>query len=154
MVVYKTDADLYKILSGRIVILVVIGAGLWHIEENPIVISIVVLLLIFAFLVYGNETIIVYQDRFVYSYGSLLKWIFSKKVYYYKDLKEVIYDEVLDPLEVITTNSIPHLNNCINIIYKNDETKRLDSKIGKQDLAGVTRIINYEIDKYSRNKQL
>ena len=153
--VYRTvsDSQFYKLLVGRIAIIITIVAAMLHIQENPIVISVGVAFLVLIFLISGNESITVYTDSFSYTYGGILK-LFSKKVFYYQDLKEVTCEGIFGyGLDKITDSlKISDPNNSIDIVFKNNETEQVRSRIYKDGLTEAVKVINYELKKYQAKK--
>lgn len=86
---------------------VVIAAGysLLHFNENPPVISIVVVICLAVFIFYGNDEVKVYNDKVVLKTTSLFGAIFNLKpiVFEIKDIKQAYIQPSSDgPLELST----------------------------------------------------
>lgn len=95
----KTSKSLYRGFSYsnfiwylllRIAVLVGVGSGLLHFDENPVVISIFLLICVLLFLFLGDDQIDVYSDRVVHYNNSLAHLLSLDKptVYSIKDIRK------------------------------------------------------------------
>ena len=108
-------------ISEKFACIVAIGAGIYHFNENPVFITILIIVLSCLILFFYEEELIIYDNKFVYK--SVLSLPNSRgKEYFFKDIKEVIYpvdDDVknLQKKYLYRNNLDPQEK--IHIIYKN-----------------------------------
>jgi hypothetical protein len=149
--IYRTDSEneIYTLLAGRIIFLAGIIGALWNIKENPVGLSILVVILALVFLLSGHESIIVYNDRVVFDEGGIIR-IFKKKVYYYKDIKEVRF-EPISGLDLTITNYFTKTpENTIQITFRNDNVETISTKLPPDDMDKTVGIIEFELQRYLR----
>ena len=85
----------YKILESLLVRFVALIVGIYayaHFDENPVVISIVMLISFLTIILIGSPEVIVYSDRIVKSNDSFLSLLTSKSTYYFKDIDEAYFE--------------------------------------------------------------
>lgn len=156
-VIYRTLSiyAICKLLVARLVLATLIISGIIHLKENPVVITIVVGLLTLMLLYVGNENIIVYESKFVYQYGSLIKsWAWSRK-FYYRDIERIECDGIFTKALNILTDRLPvavNPYNKIHIMLKDGNTDEIRSRIYKQDLKKAMQEIKLQLEK-SKDRQ-
>ena len=143
-ILYRTRVKQLEYIISKVVCIIIIGAGISHFNENPVFITIMIIVLVFVIVFYHEEELIVYDNKFAYKSAFSLPNS-SGKVYFFKDLKKVVY-----PVEY-NVDSLPkkHLyrNNMdprdkIHIIYKNgnEELLPVDWRIGPRKVTAVNKI--------------
>lgn len=149
-ILYDTDQEAgnWKFIAGKVSALITISAGLFHFDENPVFISILVVLLTLLVLFLNYESIIVFSDRFVYIPGFSIPWKKPFIEFPYKDLQTVVspvYYEVKHlPKGKAYLNEVDPRRK-IHILYKNNSYELYSTTIpwGFLHIAGGT--INKEI---------
>jgi|GEM_PF-5160549 len=150
--IYRT-LSLYatsKMLLARFVLAALIINGIIHFNENPIVITIIVGVLTLMLLYVGIENIMVYENKFVYQYGSLIKTWIRRKEFYYKDIEQVKYDGIFSKGLDILFDRIPITvdpYNKIVVVLKDGRSEEIHSKIYKQDLKRAMKEIIIQLEK-------
>jgi hypothetical protein len=147
--IYRTDSDneIYVLIAGRVLFLAGIIGALWHIKENPVGLLIVVVILTLAFLLSGHESITVYNDRFVFDEGGIIR-IFKKKIFYYKDIKEVRFEPISGLDLTITKYFTKTPQNPIQILFKNNNAETINTKLPVDDVEETIGIIDFELQNY------
>lgn len=156
-ILYDTDQEAgnWKFIAGKGSSLIAIGAGLLHFNENPVVISIFIVLLILLILFLHYESIVVFGDRFVYVPGFSIPWKKPYLEFQFKDLQTVIspgHYEVQDlPRRKAYLNEVDPRRK-IHILYKNNSSELYSTSIpwGYLHIAG--QVINKEIVRQATNK--
>ena len=135
-IIYSTGTEYAKYLFGKFALIVTIGAGLAHFNENPVVISIMVIVCAGIVLFFYEEELIVFTDKFVFKPGFSLP-LSDGKQYYYKDVKKVVYPVEYEleklPKKLAYRNDL-HPWGKIHIIFRNGEEELLHITIKRDDL--------------------
>src|SRR5262245_25509472 len=82
-IIYKTRSAyvFYKYLIIRMAALIISITAFYHFNDNPIVTVIIGTFFLIAFLIIGEDELIIYSDRIRYFSRSLLKrFLFSRKL--------------------------------------------------------------------------
>lgn len=99
---------IYRALSGtnfmvsiiaRLSMLFAIFYLYLHFRENPIVISICIIVVLFFFLIYGSTEILIYEDRIERNDNSLVSFFITKKpkILFIKNIKKCYVEEQVKP---------------------------------------------------------
>ena len=143
-ILYRTRVKQLDYIISKVVCVIIIGAGIFHFNENPVLITILIIVLLCVILFYNEEELIVYDSKFAYRSAFSLPNS-SGKVYQFKDLKKVVYpvEYVVDSLpkkQLYRNNMDPR--DKIHIIYKNgnEELLLVDWRIGPRRMTAVNKI--------------
>ena len=155
--IYKID-DYYKVILNwilRIVILGILIAIGTRFNENPPVISIVILLGIgFIFLI-GEYSLLLYEDCFIYR-KKLWGFIFRDKKFYFEDIESIDLHGEYSLKMIVLEDLIPNQqflpSNTIEIIYKSGEKEEIDLYVLKGRLAKFLKLTLTQLDKYKKTK--
>lgn len=142
-IIFKTfhAYSVFKLIAVRVILLSVIIYALVNYNKNPVFISIVVIILLVLFCSSGLERIIVFDDKFVYESGSIIKIFSLRKVYYYKDIKKVASEGFYNvAIDVLINGSKP--GNKIYIEFINGEHKVIRTSLYKDEIEKSIKIIN------------
>jgi hypothetical protein len=82
----------FKEFIGRAACLIGIGAAIYHFNENPVVISIFIAVVLFLLLTTGPETIVIYSDRFVIQTDAPLGKLWWTRTYSFEGVKKFSSD--------------------------------------------------------------
>lgn len=129
-IIYRTRNNQAVNISGKFASLVGIVVGLAHFNENPVFISIMVIVLASLIIFTHEEELIVFKDKFVHRPGFSLPGSAGKE-YYYKDIKDVIFPvdyDVKNLAEKFFYRNRLDSRDKIHIIFKN----------GKEELLVIT----------------
>jgi hypothetical protein len=87
--VYKTRSprQWFEEVIGRAACLIGMGAAIYNFNENPVVISIFIAVLLFVLLCTGSQTIMVYPDRFVIQDDAPLRRFWFTQTYNFVNVK-------------------------------------------------------------------
>jgi hypothetical protein len=106
-IIYRSGRNKWRFLTGKLACLYIIISGLLHFNENPVVITIVVGLILMMVLFFYDEEIILFETKFIYILGFQNPFKKTKE-YHYFDIKKIFH-----PVEYEVKN-IPK-----NILYRN-----------------------------------
>jgi hypothetical protein len=139
----------------RIIIIIGFLFVIPHFEENPVVISIVILLCIFFLLILGDDQINIYSDRIEQTTNSLWSLLFTSKatVYYFKDIKAASLPPRPSAEEVtgyflfallLPKNSVRNSTDArpIYLDLKNGKTAQLLTNLGLTKMQMIVDTIN------------
>ena len=134
----------YQRIAGGIFQAFCIGLAVYsgfHFEENPVVVSVFIILMLFIFLIVDNTTVFVYADRIEFHdinfWLPFKKW---KRAFYYNeiaaietDLKFKLSDQIHDDFNP-SVYRISEMNK-ITFKFKNGEQKIVSTKLIKSELV-------------------
>jgi len=151
--IYKID-DNFKVILNWILRVVIIGILIsigTRFNENPPVISIVILIGIgFIFLI-GEYSLLLYEDHFIYR-KKILGFIYRDKKYYFDKIQSIDLQGEYNLRMIVLINLIPgqqHLpSNTIEITYKNGEKEVIGLHVLKGRLANFLQYTLSQLDKY------
>lgn len=154
--IYKID-DNYKVILNwilRVVILGIIISIGTHFNENPPVISIVILIGIGFIFLLGEYSLLLYEDHFIYR-KKLWGFIYRDKKYYFDNIKSIDLHGEYTLNMIVLEDLIPNQqflpSNTIEITYKNGEKEEIDLYVLKGRLAKFLKYTLIQFEKY-RNK--
>jgi hypothetical protein len=92
--VYKTRSarQWFEEVTGRAACLIGMGVAIYNFNENPVVISIFIAVLLFVLLFTGPKIILIYPDRFVIQYDAPLRRFWWTSTYSFEGVKEFTSD--------------------------------------------------------------
>lgn len=133
--------EVFKLVIVRLVfVAIIVYAGI-NFNENPVFVSVTVLVLLVLFFSSGSDRIIVYNDKFIYESGSMLKIFAKQNVYYFKELKNVTCEGFYTvTLDIILDGSKP--GNKIYVEFLNGEQKVIRTSLYKGQLKEAVNLIN------------
>ena len=142
-VIFKSFSvySIIKLVVARLAILFFIVYGLLNYSENPVFISVMVVVLLALFFSTGIERLVVFSDKFVYESDAILKFLSSRKVYEIKSVKKVSCEGFYTiAVDVLLDGSKP--GNKIYIEFENGENKVIRTSMYKSDIKKAITIIN------------
>ena len=155
--IYDTDqgAGNWKHIAGKAAALIAVIAGLLHFKENPTGISIFIIPLVLLILLYNHESIIVFNDRFVYVPAFFKPWKKPYTEFLYKHLEGTI-----SPVEYEVEN-LPNRQDYLNkvdsrtkmhVLYKDRTSFLFSTSIPWPYMQMAAKQINQKIEKNSKMK--
>ena len=142
-------------LLFRAGLIVLIAYLIYHHDENPPVISVLVLFCFILFIYSGNDEIIIYSDKIVQKNTALIGGLFFRKnkVYNFNEIKAVSTPErsIPDPaglaiiallILLLPSKSRQNRDNRIYIEFKNGETVTMSSEFSQETLDEIAVLIN------------
>jgi hypothetical protein len=137
----------------RIFIFGIIVSATIHFDENPILISFVIIFGIFFIIKSGQPSIRVYVDRFEHTNGSLLRSFRGYNKYYYKDISSITVNgdytltfDVLGDLLIPVHFTDP--SNSIDLIFFDHREESNNTRIYKIRLRKTLKIIIEQYNAY------
>jgi len=155
--IYKID-DYYKVILHwilRIVILGILIAIGTRFNENPPVISIVILLGLGFIFIIREYSLLLYEDHIVYrkKYWGV---IFKDKKYYFENIESIDLHGEYTLNMILLENTIPGEqflpSNTIEITFSNGEKEEIDLYVLKSRLAKFLKYTLEQLDKYKKLK--
>lgn len=150
-ILYDTDSgvEVWKYIIGKIGTLIAIGAGLYHVQENPVGMSIFLVPVLLLLVFFRYEMIIVFKDQFIYisGFSSPLR---PFKMFHYKDLKAVISPVNYEVNKNSKNERLLNLSDPrkkVHVLFKNGTDELFSTTINWVYLQQAANKINKELEK-------
>ncbi|MFN8165156.1 MAG: hypothetical protein U0X76_03030 [Bacteroidia bacterium] len=133
---------------------IVISAAV-NFNQNHVATTIAIIFFGFLFVWIGQPSVVVYQDRFDYKFGSLFNLLNTHTTYFYKDIKSIsldgLYTQTFDMIEDSLPKSylIPDTWNSIELEFKDGKRKSIGTRIYKGDLRNAVEFILQEYKRFN-----